>query len=473
VQFCIRPDFLIIFGFPWHSLLPLAKLTPGDPQVVEISWEGTVPAMPQPASAGTKPRIIILGGGFAGAYCAQALEKYLDPADCEVLLIDRNNYFIFFPLLVEAGTGSLEPRHAVVSIRSFLKEATFRMAEVLALDAAAQTLTYQLIGTDTPIPVHYDHLVMALGSVTRLPDVPGLKQHGYEMKNLADAVGLRDRAIRLLERAEATEDPELRKSLLHFVVVGGNFSGVEVAGEFHAFIRNAARRYRHIDPQDCTVSLIEHSPLLLGPLNDENLQRFAARSMAKRGIRLHLGTGATEVGVDFIGLSDGTRLPTHTVIWCAGIAPNPAIRTLGIPVDSRGYIECEPDLRVRGTGNIWAIGDCAVNLGPDGQPYAATAQTAVRTGPHLAKNIVAVMRGGSATPPTFKPLGQLAALGCRTGVAKVFGIQLAGFPAWFLWRTVYLMKMPGLARKVRIALDWTMDLFFPKDYVQLGLHRKP
>ena len=189
-------------------------------------------------------RIVILGGGFAGAYCAQALQRQRG-LDAEVVLIDRNNYFVFTPLLIEAGTGSIEPRHAVVPMRAFLKSAEFLMAEINGADLERRRITYRLVGADDDQTIDYDHLVIALGSVTRLPDVPGLREHGVELKSLSDAVALRDRAIALLERANATEDPQERKALLHFVVIGGNFTGVEAAGEGHMFLREATHRKSH------------------------------------------------------------------------------------------------------------------------------------------------------------------------------------------------------------------------------------
>ncbi|GAB4315758.1 MAG: FAD-dependent oxidoreductase [Candidatus Zixiibacteriota bacterium] len=419
-----------------------------------------------------KQRVVILGSGFGGAYCAQELERRTRDSELDILLIDRHNYFIFYPLLVEAGTGSLQPRHAVISIRSFLKRSTFRMAEVRAIDTSNQTVDYQIEGRPQVDRVGYDHLVLALGSVTKMPDVPGLADYGFEMKSLADAVALRDRAIRMLERAEATEDDDERRALLHFVVVGGNFTGAEVAGEFHDFLREASRRYRNVRATDCNVTLVELSDRILTAV-DPDLSDYAIKKMRDRGMRVELNTTVTQVAEDHVVLQTGERLGTSTTIWCAGIAAPPIVQTTTLPTDKLGYILCEPDLRVRGTDNVWAIGDCAVNIDPDGTVYPPTAQHAVREGQHLARNLAAVRQGKSTTPLRYSSAGALAALGCRTGVAKVFGIKLSGFAAWFLWRTVYLLKMPGWSRRVRVALDWMMDLLFRRDYVELGLHRPP
>jgi NADH dehydrogenase len=427
-------------------------------------------------------RIVIIGGGYGGAYCAQALAKALrrrpaSATSAELWLLDRHNYFIFYPLLVEAGTGSLEPRHAVVPIRDFLPRrgpAEFRMAEVLSADVRTRTVTYSIVGERGRETIEYDHLVLALGSVTRLPDesaVPGVRAHAFEMKSMADAVGLRDRAIEMLERADAARRDEHRRALLHFVVVGGNFSGVEVAGEFDEFLKRATKRYPHLEPGDCRVTLVEMADRILRPLGDD-LSDFALAHLRRRGLDVRLETTVSRVEPTSVTLSTGDTLAASTVIWCAGIEPGPLVRDIDVPVDERGYVLCERDLRVRGFENVWAIGDAAVNIDAGGRAYPATAQHAVQQGRHLARNLLATLDGRAVTPCDLADRGQLAAIGCRTGVARVFGLKLAGFWAWWLWRTVYLLKMPRLGRKVRVTLDWTVGLFFRRDDVQLGVHRR-
>jgi NADH:ubiquinone reductase (H+-translocating) len=419
-----------------------------------------------------RPSIVILGGGFGGAYCAQSLEKELRPEQADITLIDRNNYFVFYPLLVEAGTGSLEPRHAVVSIRAFLRRTTFRMAEVLDVDFRSREVLYRVAGIGPDTRISYDHLVLALGSTTRLPDITGLKRHGLEMKTPSDAVALRDRAIQLLEAADANPDPEQRKALLHFVVVGGNFTGAEVAGEFHVFLRSAARLYRNISPEECNVTLVELTDRILSAL-DPDLSNYALEQMRARGIYVLLNTSVTRIEEKAVHLKDGRVLPAATVIWCAGIQPGSLLQKLDLPSDRLGYILCERDLSVKGLEGVWAIGDCAVNPDPQGKAYPATAQHASRQGKHLAGNISRVLAEQPALPCDIDPQGALAALGCRTAVARIFGLKLSGLLAWFVWRTVYLLKMPGFRRKFRVALDWTTGLLFARDYVQLGVHRSP
>ena len=416
-------------------------------------------------------RIVILGGGFAGAYCAQELERRVRGLPVETVLINRNNYFVFHPLLMEAGTGSLEPRHAVVSIRRFLTRTRFLMADVLGVDWQQREVLYRLVGHEEVARVGYDQLVVALGSVTRLPPVPGLEAYGFELKSLADAVGLRDRAIQMLEVSDALGDAAQRRARLRFVVVGANFTGVEAASELQVLLLSARRLYRTIRREEIELPLVDRNAKVLSAIADDDLSEYALLHLRRRGIDVRLGASVREVHEDHVILTDGTILPTHTVLWCAGIAPSPLIARLELPVDERGYILCERDLRVQARTNVWAIGDCAVNTDAEGRAYPATAQHAVRQGVHLARNLARVLRGEAAQPCDIVNQGSLVALGCRTGVAKVLGIKLSGFAAWFLWRTVYLMKMPGWARRFRIALDWTVSLLFTRDYVQLGLHR--
>jgi NADH dehydrogenase len=413
---------------------------------------------------------VIVGGGFGGAYCAQALERRLRPGEAEVVLIDSQNYFIFYPLLIEAGSGSLEPRHAVVSIRAFVRRTRFVMGSVEGIDRSARAVDVVLPDGESRQQVDYDHLVLAPGSVTRLPEVEGLREHGFQLKSLADAVTLRDRSIRMLEQADCVDDSEVRRRLLNFVIVGANFTGVELAGELQVFLSRAVKQYARVDRDDITVTLVELADRIL-PALDDDLSAYALENLRRRGMRVELQTSVSRIDERSVQLSNGREVGTETVIWCAGIAPNPLIAGSGLPTDTEGYLLCDRDLRVQGEDTIWAIGDSAVNTDADGRPYPATAQHATRQGAHLAKNLVSVLRGQQAVDCDLSNLGSIAALGCRTGVAKLFGIKLSGFPAWFLFRTVYLFKMPGLARKVRVALDWTIDLVFTKDTVQLGLSR--
>lgn len=421
--------------------------------------------------AARAPRIVILGGGFGGAYCAQELRRRVRGKVAEIFLIDRRNYFVFSPLLVEAGTGSLEPRHTVVSIRAFLKNTTFRMAEVTGIEPTCARVHYRLLGLNRIESADYDHLVLALGSQTNIPNVRGLREYGFQMKSLADAVALRDRAVEMLELADAIKDDDERRAMLHFVVVGANFTGVEVAGEFEVFLRNASRHYRNIRQGHVAVTLIELTERVLRAL-DPDLSAYAVKQLRRRRVNVCLNESVTAIEPDRVHLRSGGTVRSCTVIWCAGISPNALLADLPFPTDKRGYIVTNRDLRVPGFENIWAIGDCAVNPGPDGVGYPATAQHAVSQAHHAARDLARVLQGMSTRPCNIASSGSLAALGCRTGVAKVFGIKLSGFLAWWLWRTVYLLKMPGIGRKIRVAFDWALGLVFGWDYVQLGVHRR-
>ena len=415
-----------------------------------------------------KQSVIILGGGFAGAYCAQALEKRRSAKPTEATLINRHDYLLFYPLLIEAGIGNVESRDAIVSLRAFLRKTAFRMGDILDVDVSRREVTFR-VGTEGEVEkLAADHLVFALGSVTHLPDLPGLAAYGYSMKSLTDAMVLRDRTIELLETADGISDEAKRRALLHFVVVGGNFSGVEVAGEFNSYLRRAQVRYHHIHPSDIQVTLINQTDGILKEL-DEDLGRYALREMKHAGVSFQFGTTVKRIEHDRAVLTNGETLATHTVIWCAGTAPHPLIRKLGLPMDDKGYILCERDLRVKGQENIWAVGDCAINIDAQGKHYPFTAQHAVKEGLHLARNLTLALEGRVTLPCDIRSLGSLASIGHHVGVAKILRFKFSGISAWFLYRTIYLIKLPGWSRRIRTALDWTLELFFPRSQVQLGI----
>lgn len=415
-----------------------------------------------------RPKIVILGGGFGGAYCARQLEKRLRSHEAEITLINRRNYFVFTPLLVGAGTGALEPRHAVVPLRRFLKRTCLLTAEVTDINLAERDVVMQTFLGKRSLR-QYDHLVLALGSVTRLPDVPGLRSYGFGMKNLADAIALRDRAVGLLELANETQDPEEKKLLLTFVVVGANYTGVEVAGEYKEFLTEATRIYRNISREDIRVVLIEMKPRIL-PALDQELAQYASDRLSKRGVELRLNETVTRIDGHSAELKSGEFVPTSTVIWVAGVAQNPLLIDLDLPQNDGGYLACEPDLRVKDCENIWALGDNAANPDAEGNPYPPTAQHAIREGLAMADNIIRILRGKSTQPFRYRSQGMMAPLGRHQAVARILGMKLSGFPAWFVWRTFYLFKMPGFGRSLRVMLDWTLDLFFRRDHVQLGIH---
>lgn len=417
--------------------------------------------------------IVIVGGGFGGAYTAQSLEKTMRGQDVEIVLIDHHNYFIFYPLLVEAGTGSVEPRHAVIPIRDFISDTRFIMASVNKVDVGSKTVNYKLVGDTKTQAIQYDELVIALGSVTMIPPekfVTGVRENAMQLKSLSDAVALRDRAIQLLELANAIEDPKERKRLLTTVVIGGSFTGVEALGELEVFMRKAARLYGAVNPSDCRFVLVEMAPQLLSVMGDK-LSKFTEEALLKRDIDVRLSTSVKHIADDHIILDSGERVESCTTIWCAGISPHPMNKELGLPLNERGYIECEADMRVKGFDNVWALGDTAFNPDPEGKPYPPLAQHAMRMGKHLGKNIAAKSRGKATKPFVFNILGSLVAMGRHQGVAKILGMKVEGFGAWMMWRMIYLMKMPRFGRRVRVALDWFIDSFTRHDVSQLWANR--
>lgn len=422
--------------------------------------------------AGQKKRVVIVGAGFGGAYAAQTLAKKA-PGDTEVVLIDRQNFLLFYPLLIEAGVGQLEPRHVTVPIRKFIgRKGQFVLAEVEGIDLQAQQVSFRVSGMDVSGTLHYDHLILAPGSVTKFPPIPGLAEHSFQLKSLQDSIEFRDRGIRLLEMANAISDEEARKALLRIVIVGSNFSGIELAGEYHEFLTEQAKNYPNLSEEDVQVVVVEYADRIL-PAIDADLALFARKNLERRGLVIHTKTTLTEVHEDHVVLTTCEIVMTKTTVWCAGIAPSPLLQKIkGLPLNERGYISCDATTKVQSLANVWAIGDSAFVPDKEGKPFAATAQNSSRQGPLAGMNVLRSMRGEELKPFEFNPVGSLAAIGCRTAVARVFGIKLSGFPAWFMFRSVYLMKMPSWSRRIRIVIDWTLSLFFKQEPVQLGVRNR-
>lgn len=421
--------------------------------------------------AGSKRRIVVVGGGFGGAYAAQTLCKKA-PKDWEIVLIDRNNFLLFYPLLIEAGVGTLEPRHVTVPIRKFLsKRANFVMAEVDHIDTKAQQVYYRVAGLGPARPLHYDHLILAPGSITKMPPIPGLAEFAFELKSLRDSIEFRDRGIRLLEIANTMTDDEERRALLRIVIVGANFSGVELAGEYQEFLAEQSKNYPNVSEDDVEVIIVEYADRIL-PAIDADLARFARKHLEARGLKVFTKMSLSEVRGESVTLTNGQVVRTHTTVWTAGIAPSPMLSKVdGLPFNDKGYVVCDDTTLVKGFDNVWAIGDSAFVPNEEGKPHTATAQTSSRQGPLAARNIIRVIQGEPPQPFRYNSIGALAAIGCRTAVARIMGIKLAGFPAWFMFRTVYLMKMPSWSRRIRIMLDWTLSLFFRQEPLQLGVHQ--
>lgn len=415
----------------------------------------------------TLTKILILGGGFGGMYTALALEKAFGKDDAvEITLVNRENFFLFTPMLHEVAASDLDVTTIVNPIRKMLHRTNLFDGEVRSIDLTAKRVVVSHgIGASHPHELAYDHLILALGSVTNFYGIPGLEERALTMKSLADAVYLRNRLIEHLEEADfecSTLPPE---QLLTFAVAGGGFAGVETIAAVNDFVREALMHYPHLNEAMLRLVLVEHGPMILTELGPE-LGGYAQERLAQRKIEFRLGTkvtGLTEQGVE---LSDGSTLPTRTLVWTAGTAPNPLLDPLPCAKEG-GRIAVNEFLEVPGYSGVWALGDCASI--PDrqtGRPYPPTAQHALRQGKVLGQNIAAAVRGGPKKPFVFSIIGQLATIGRRTGVAKIFGFKFSGFIAWWLWRTIYLSKLPRIEKKLRVALDWTLDMVFSKDLVQ-------
>jgi len=413
-------------------------------------------------------RVVILGGGFAGIHTAQELERAL-PRDvpAEITIVNRDNFILFTPMLHEVAASDLDITHIVNPIRRLVRRASLFVGEVEAIDLPGRRVVVRHAENGHRHELAYDHLVLALGGITNFFGLPGLRERALTMKTLADAVALRNRLIQVLEEADfECAAAERRRELLTVLVAGGGFAGVETVAAANEFIRDAIRSYPRLS-EDMVRLILVHSGSAILPELDERLGAYAARVLARRGVEIRLHTrvaGVTEAGV---ALSDGTTVPAQTIVWTAGTSPSPLLGGLPCGLD-HGRVVVDHCLRVPEWPGVWALGDCA--LVPDrttGKFCPPTAQHALRQGKALARNIVAAVGGQAPRPFVFSTLGQLASIGRRTGVANIMGWNFHGFAAWWLWRSIYLAKLPGLHRKIRVALDWTLDLILAKDIVQL------
>ena len=413
-----------------------------------------------------RKRVLILGGGFGGLYTALQLEKELARNnDADVTLVNRENFFLFTPMLHEVAASDLDLTHIVNPIRKMLRLVKFFDGDVESVNLQNRTVTVSHGLEHHHHVLEYDHLVIAHGSITNFYNLPGLQSHALTMKSLGDAIELRNRLIEHLEEADFECSAGVRDQLLTVVVAGGGFAGVETVAGVNDFLREALPFYPHLSEENLRVVLVHSGPVILPELG-EKLGGYAQKKLAQRKVEILIDTRvkrASELGVE---LGDGTLIPTRTLVWAAGTSPNPLLETLPCKKD-RGRIIVNEAMEVAEWPGVWALGDCAqVPDGKAGKYYPPTAQHALREGKVLAQNIVADIRGDRKRPFVFSALGQLAAIGRRTGVANILGFQFSGFIAWWLWRSIYLSKLPRLEKKVRVALDWTLDLIFSKDLVQ-------
>ena len=414
--------------------------------------------------------IVVIGGGFAGTTLARALEKQL-PAGHQLTLLSEESYTTFNPMLAEVVGASVFPEHAVAPIRQMLSKrggSRFIMGRVGTVDFKRRCVHASTLAGPKVLP--YDHLVLAFGTRAKLDLVPGLAQHALPLKLVGDAMFIRNRVLQRIARIELEHDAAERRRLGHFVVIGGGFSGVEVAGSLADFLRGALRFYPRVARDELNVTILQDADRLLLDL-PEALGHTAAQSLRARGIDVRLKARATRVGSEGVQLAGGEALASATVICTIGTRANPLADQLGLP-SQRGRIEVEGDLRVTGRPGVWALGDCAlVPNAATRQASPPTAQFAVAQAHALAHNIAASIRGEPTRAFAYRSRGMMATTGHLKGVAQLFGLRLSGLPAWMLWRGYYLMRMPTWGRKLRIWLEWTWSMFFAADITHLRFTR--
>ncbi|HEY7981552.1 MAG TPA: NAD(P)/FAD-dependent oxidoreductase [Candidatus Eremiobacteraceae bacterium] len=413
-------------------------------------------------------RMLILGGGFGGVYAALRLQARAGRRDdVKVTLVSRDNYFLFTPMLPQAATSSIDTRHIVQTIRRICPRIKLLQAEIETIDLATRTVTISHAEGHRH-QLGYDQLLIAIGGVTNYFGLPGVAEFSLPVKTLTDGIRIRNHALDMLEQAELEEDGELRRRLLTFVVAGAGFAGVETAAELDVFVRRASTQYSNFTAADIRTVIVDAQSRVLPELS-EQLAAFTESTLIKRGMEVRMNVAVRSADAQGVALSDGTRISTETFIWAGGVGPNPLIAALGI-TNPRGRVPVDAYLRVPDHPGLWAIGDCAqVVPAPDAKPYPPTAQHALREGTHVADNMLAFADGKPLKPFAFTMIGQMANLGERSAVAMVGGLKISGFPAWWLWRTYYLTRIPTLERKIRVAIDWTLDLLFSRDTVKLSM----
>ena len=399
---------------------------------------------------------LVIGGGFAGGWVARYLGKR------GATIVSPENSMLFTPLLPEAASGTLEPRHVVVPLRQMCPHAELVLGRAAAIDFASNSV--QVDALDAQVSVRYRELVVALGSISRALPIPGLAEHALGFKNLADAIFLRNHVLQRLEAADAATIEAHRRAELTFVFVGAGYAGVEALAELSDLVRDALRHYPSLRGEPQRWVLVDAAPKIL-PEIPSRLGEYAARQLTKRGMEIHVGTTLESVEADAATLSNGERIPTHTVVWTAGVKANPVLSQFGLPLDERGRVKVDGTLRVEGHEHVWALGDGAAvpNLATPDAVDPPTSQHALRQARRLAKNL-----SGEQKPYRYRMLGQVATLGRHKGIAEVLGLRLRGFVGWWVTRSYHLYQLPLAQRKVRVVVDWTVALFFRRDIAELG-----
>jgi NADH dehydrogenase len=418
-------------------------------------------------------KVVVAGGGFGGLYAARALERKLPRHSAKITIVSESNFLLYSPLLPAVAGGAVNPRHVTVPLREQLGEAHLLIGRVADCDPERRRLGFVPVEGDA-VELPYDQLIVALGSVSRILPIPGLGERAVGFKSIIEALHVRDTLLRNLEMAETIDDPVVREQHLTFVVAGGGYTGVEAIAEVQDLAAEILHLYPRCAAQGTRWLLVEATDRIMREV-PEDLARFTAAELRRRGIEVRTGTrleGVTETSVQ---LSTGEEVPARTVVWTAGIAPAPAVAQLGLPLDEQGRIRVDEYMQVEGREDVWAIGDCAAVPDPanPGGWCPPTAQHAMRQGHCVAGNVAAALGQGKRRPFTFKTLGLVVDLGRHQAVAKILGVKQRGFLAWFFARTYHLMAMPGVGRRIRLLLDWTVEIFFPRDSAEWIPPRMP
>jgi NADH dehydrogenase len=417
-------------------------------------------------------RILIVGGGYIGTYTALGLLKRVRPGLLDITIVAPESFMVDQPFLPEAASGDLEPRHVVIPLRRVLKGVRVVTGWLDALDHGARRATVRPAEGD-PIELAYDHAVIGLGSVSRVLPVPGLAERAVGFTSVPEAIYLRNRVLDRMDLAESTTDPDVRRRALAFVFVGGGYSGVQGLAELEDLARDACRYYRTVVREDMRWVLVEAAPSILPEIGEE-LAGYAIERLRARDIEIHLSTRLDSAEGGRMVLSDGTTFDADTLVWTAGVRANPLVERLGFPTGDRGRLVVDRFLRVESVEGAWAAGDCAEV--PDlaaGGFCPPTAQHALRQARRLAKNLILALDGKEPKPFRYRQLGSLVSLGKYKGVARILGMKVRGFPAWFVHRTYHALLVPTISRRARIVSDWTVALFFGRDVVQLGSLQRP
>jgi NADH dehydrogenase len=422
-----------------------------------------------------RPHVLVVGGGYVGMYTALRLQRRLRRGEASVTVVDPQSYMTYQPFLPEAGAGNLEPRHVVVPLRRVLRGCQVLGGRVTSIDHARRTARFQP-HVGSPSELSYDVLVLAPGSIARTLPIPGLRERGIGFKTVAEAIYLRNHVLAQLDIAASSRDETIRRRALTFLFVGGGYAGIEAMAELEDMARDAIRFYDGITADDMRWVMVEASGRIL-PEVSADMGVYTVRELERRGIEVKLQTRVESLVGGRAVLDNGEEFDTETVVWTAGVRPNPLLEATDLPLDDRSRLRCRADLRVDGVDDAWSAGDSAAVpdlTSPDPDAVCGpSAQHAVRQAKRLADNLIASLRGEPLTDYRHAYAGSVASLGLHKGVAEIYGVKLRGLPAWFMHRTYHMTRMPTTNRKVRVVADWTLALFFSREIVSLGAFANP